>query len=69
MIKHEIKNCPRCHEAFECKAGSITICQCTGIKLTREESDFINSLFDDCLCIECLKVLKSVYQIQKHQEI
>ncbi|MBK8519651.1 MAG: cysteine-rich CWC family protein [Ferruginibacter sp.] len=54
MCKHEEKLCPRCSVAFECKAGSIMQCQCSGIQLTVEESAFIQAKYEDCLCINCL---------------
>jgi hypothetical protein len=59
--KHEAKNCPRCHEEFECKLGSVSLCQCYSVRLTVEESDFISSRFSDCLCANCLLTLKIEY--------
>lgn len=58
MCKHEEKQCPRCKVNFECKAGSITQCQCKDIKLTESETAFIKKQYNDCLCIKCLKELK-----------
>src|SRR5690606_36048808 len=46
MIKHEIKYCPRCEAAFECKVGSILLCQCTTVHFEDEERDYINSQYD-----------------------
>ena len=48
MCKHEEKICPRCAKRFECKAGSITECQCYGIKLSDEERAFVEDCYDDC---------------------
>jgi len=59
MSKHEEKYCPRCHGAFECKAGDVAHCQCYGIKFTDEEKKFIEGRYDDCLCRKCLVELKS----------
>lgn len=62
MCKHEEKHCPRCQLVFECKPGSITQCQCSGIQLTVEESAFVGAKYDDCLCINCLRDLKQKYE-------
>jgi hypothetical protein len=58
MCKHEEKECPRCKNVFECKAGSITQCQCSQLKLSVSETAFIESQYDDCLCLACLQALK-----------
>ena len=57
-FKHEVKNCSRCNTAFECKVGSITICQCTTVELTHEEIESIREKYNDCLCAECMKSFK-----------
>ncbi|HEX5553966.1 MAG TPA: cysteine-rich CWC family protein [Chitinophagaceae bacterium] len=64
MYKHEIKYCPRCGIPFECKVGSIGLCQCTAVTLTEDERDFIDGKFDDCLCANCMKELKAEYRLQ-----
>lgn len=58
MSGHEHKNCHRCNRTFECKVGSILICQCSSLELTNDEREYISGLFDDCLCIECMKELQ-----------
>ncbi|MBK8495555.1 MAG: cysteine-rich CWC family protein [Chitinophagaceae bacterium] len=58
MSKHEAKHCPRCNRLFECKPGSITQCQCSGIQLSVEETAFIGAKYEDCLCIGCLHDLQ-----------
>lgn len=68
MIKHEIKYCPRCETAFECKVGSILLCQCTAVRLEDDERDYINSQYDECLCADCMKILKSEYHNQRFQD-
>ncbi len=65
MPQHKIKNCPRCGRTFECKLGSILLCQCSEIKLTQEERALIQTQYQDCLCIQCLKVLKEQVKIEK----
>jgi hypothetical protein len=59
---HETKQCPRCGKSFECKAGSITICQCFAVHLTPEESDAIKKQYEDCLCVDCLRELQNMLQ-------
>ncbi len=56
--KHETKNCPRCNNEFECKSGSILLCQCQTIVLSDNQVDYISSQYDDCLCISCLQSLR-----------
>lgn len=52
------KYCSRCKKGFECKANSISECQCSTVTLTEKDREFINSKFEDCLCVECLKDFK-----------
>ncbi|MEM9897469.1 MAG: cysteine-rich CWC family protein [Bacteroidota bacterium] len=68
MIKHEITPCPRCGKTFECKVGSILLCQCTTVELNQEERDYINEWFDDCLCASCMKDLKAEYRSIQQKE-
>jgi len=59
--KHEIKRCPRCTGEFECKSGSIHLCQCQQISLNSEQLEYIVSRYEDCLCAACLKHLRKEY--------
>jgi Cysteine-rich CWC len=68
MCLHEQKYCPQCKLQFECKAGSIHLCQCSNIYLNKEEKDFIATQFEDCLCINCLRQLKEKYDLDKQAE-
>lgn len=61
-IKHELVSCERCENLFECKSNSSIYCQCNQIELSLNESEYISSLFDNCLCLSCLAVLKEEYQ-------
>ncbi len=65
MIRHEMKNCPRCGEEFECKTGSISICQCQAVSLTSQQADYIAARFDGCLCAGCLAALRAEYNVSK----
>lgn len=69
MCKHEEKLCPRCNAAFECKAGSIALCQCSAILLSVEERAYVESKFEDCLCVHCLHTLQKEYLIFKEKHI
>jgi hypothetical protein len=58
MCRHETKSCPRCNQAFECKPGNITQCQCFGIELIAELKAYIEQRYNDCLCRDCLIYLQ-----------
>lgn len=68
MCEHEQKYCPRCSSQFQCKVGSILICQCTLLPLNDEERSFIQAQFLDCLCLSCLKDMKAAYHAKLFQE-
>ena len=68
IAKHEEKYCPRCNTLFECKVGSISLCQCTTVQLSQEERSFFNQKYNDCLCANCMKELKSEYSTQRHNQ-
>lgn len=59
MPKHENKQCPRCNKGFECKSGSILLCQCSKIEVTTEQIEYIKSHYDDCLCLSCLNEIST----------
>ena len=61
MIKHEIKACPRCGSDFECKTGSIALCQCQTVSLDHGQSVYVAERYEDCLCAACLAALRSEY--------
>ena len=70
MPHHEIKKCPRCNAEFECKTGSILLCQCSKVEMTAEQLEYSNSQYDDCLCLSCLKELRTEYNtLSFHQNI
>ncbi len=58
MSLHEIKYCPSCNQKFECKVGSIYLCQCSTIKLSEKEKNYVENKYSDCLCINCLQKIK-----------
>jgi hypothetical protein len=68
MCSHEEKICPRCQARFECKLGSINLCQCTTVTLNDAERNYIRAQFDDCLCASCLLALKKEYKQKQLEE-
>jgi len=68
MPQHEEKICPRCQAQFECKVGSINLCQCQTVSLNTAETDYIQNQFEDCLCANCLFELKKEYKQHEHEE-
>ena len=68
MFKHEVKLCPRCTKAFECKPGDILNCNCSEFSLTKEQKEFIEDQYTDCLCKPCLFLLRQEYQIHLQNE-
>ena len=63
MPQHEKKQCPRCQQSFECKSGSILLCQCSKIEMSSEQLEYSNSQYDDCLCLSCLKELQAEFKL------
>jgi hypothetical protein len=63
MQKHAVKNCSKCQAAFECKAGSITQCQCFGISFSEAERRVLENACADCLCCHCLTEIKKGFSI------
>ncbi len=61
MSDHEQVFCPRCDADFQCKVGSISLCQCTTVKLSVEEILFIREQYEECLCAGCMLELKKEY--------
>lgn len=57
--KHAEQACPRCGSLFTCKSGNSGLCQCNGIELGPRLLDHLADLYDDCLCLECLRQLKT----------
>ena len=68
--KHELKWCTRCKHSFECKPLDIANCQCSQIHLNEAELHYLQSQYDDCLCIDCLRSIKQeFFQLTKHEFI
>ena len=68
MPKHEKKQCPRCNGGFECKSGSILLCQCSKIEMTTEQLEYCNTQYDDCLCLACLQALCAEFDMLSKAE-
>ncbi|MGD8576416.1 MAG: cysteine-rich CWC family protein [Thiohalophilus sp.] len=70
MPKHESKQCGRCKTLFECKSGSIMLCQCQTVVLSAEQLEYISLQYEDCLCSRCLLEVRAEYnEIQHAQKI
>ena len=69
MPSHEHKQCPRCNNHFECKTGTILLCQCQRIYLSEDHLEYINNQFNDCLCLSCLKQVRAEYENQKFANV
>jgi hypothetical protein len=71
LPKHEIKNCPRCQAAFECKAGDIAHCQCYHTQVPDHVQDLIAKKYSDCLCRQCLVQLSQPinYTMEMHHHL
>lgn len=69
MSCHEQRKCPRCGNAFECKPGNITECQCFGITLSDAQRLWIEQRYNDCLCRTCLQYLQQEVNLfrEKHR--
>ena len=61
MPQHETKKCTRCSSCFECKTGSILLCQCSQIEMSAEQLEYANTQYQDCLCLSCLEEVRSEY--------
>ena len=55
---HETKICPCCNKPFECKSGSITLCQCMDVYISTGTNDLLAKQYDECLCKECLIMIE-----------
>ena len=69
MPVYELKNCERCGKRFECTVGNISNCQCNELALTAEERAYVESLYEDCLCVDCLQKVKQEYPLFKEKFI
>jgi len=67
MCNHEEKRCPRCNSAFQCKVGSINLCQCTTVELNEMERDYVSKKYDDCLCASCLLIMQKEYKQKRFE--
>jgi hypothetical protein len=51
----KIKKCPHCSRTFVCRNEDILNCDCAAVRLTLEIRGRIAELYEDCLCVDCLK--------------
>jgi len=69
MPIYELKNCDRCGKRFECTVGNVSNCQCSTIALTAEERAYVETLYEDCLCRDCLEKIKQEYPLFREKFI
>lgn len=60
MSEDKQKYCPRCHSLFECKVGTILLCQCSTVSLDVRVQDYLYKNYKDCLCTSCMEEIKRV---------
>ncbi|MFN8284108.1 MAG: cysteine-rich CWC family protein [Chitinophagales bacterium] len=60
MSSNELKYCQRCNTAFQCKVGSIELCQCSKIILNETTQAYLQQNYKDCICITCMKELQEI---------
>lgn len=58
------KDCQRCSNHFYCNVNDIVHCQCYSFRIEKEESEYIQQKFSDCLCSNCLAVLQKEFRAQ-----
>lgn len=63
MCCHEIKSCPRCGAAFECKSGTVNLCHCYHVSLTVEQQAYLEEKYADCLCPGCLAAIGAEFEL------
>lgn len=66
--KHELVSCPRCNQRFECRVGSINLCQCQTVVLNHEQRQYVESRYVGCLCAECLLALRAAYNRSEYDK-
>lgn len=60
LASHEQKYCQRCNATFECKVGTINLCQCSQIDLNETTKAYLQQNYKDCICITCLKEIQEI---------
>jgi hypothetical protein len=61
--KHAPGHCPCCKQEFVCNPFNIAKCNCYKIELSYEETQYISSQFNECVCNNCLARLKSEFYL------
>lgn len=67
-MKHEERVCPRCQGTFECKVGSVSLCQCSAVTLSDDERRHLQACFSDCLCAACIQAMKTDYHRERFED-
>ena len=62
---YEDKICGGGGVVFECKVSNITKRRCYDITLNNEEYKYTGKQFAVCICINCIKLLRTEYNTKK----
>ena len=62
------KTCPYCHCEFECRNDNILECDCVHVILSKEALNYISSRFADCLCVDCLREINQMPDLNRQHE-
>lgn len=57
------KVCTRCGVKFQCKHPANSLCCCKSAKLDAKQIEYLKENYDDCLCLECLKLLRDNFYV------
>lgn len=55
----KIKECPHCGRSFVCRNEDVFTCDCVAVRLTAGDRLRIAELYEDCLCVSCLRLFAS----------
>ncbi len=61
------KVCPRCGTRFACSLDAVMDCLCAGVALDDAQRRFIADNYDDCLCNDCLRILRGDLLLDRDQ--
>ena len=56
----QAKQCPRCGRTFLCMHGAHALCECAAVTLSPDTRTYLREHYNDCLCVECLKLFEVV---------
>lgn len=69
FVKHEVVCCDRCGQSIECRANAYAKCQCSTVRLSVVEVEYISECYENCLCAACLKAMQRQYESLRNSGI